>query len=1407
MTTLEDQLKQEQRARLRGDMGPAGLYTDPFTPGIDVPLAKPDPAPSVVGETGVTADPPAPAAPPVPRPNAPPPKTPAEIDAELGLTPGETGLPAWPAEDGGFWDVAGAAWQKGTLNETFEKARGDYSRALVEEMYGLLSPTEQAALDQRRPRGGKGGVMPWQTFMTEVLKSASGAAARSPDDAARWARYPLTPEAFGQRIIADMQAEDDAAQAILDQPNGGWAEFLGGAARSMTTPENIALTFMGGGSGNVARMVLTEAFLNGSAEAISLPGEFRAAEALSNPDPNAVQRIALGAALGGGFAGAVAGVAKGARALQARAEARRASLNETIPPGVDRMDHEAGVEAAEAALRGDQTVKERLKGGARAEVAPAPGTMGDILDEPATLNLPEADLPYNEAAVLRSIIGVESGGVANAQNPNSSARGLGQFISKTWLTMIEKYRPDLMEGRTPGQILALRDDPTLNAEMTAMYTRENYAHLRDRGLPTTPGELYLAHFMGPGGAVKALTVTPDTPISSIMSADAIAANAGIRFNGKSFRNFTAGDLRAWARRKMQAAYDPNASTDMPTFEATSRGFTGQGQVAVGDDTRIEVDYEVVDYRSLIRASGDLQPRDRSRINSDEWVAATAARLDPAQLMPSPTADRGTPIVGPDNVIESGNGRSMAIARAYERHPDRAQAYRGAIEAAGYQIPEGVDQPVLIARRRTELTPDQRRQMVVDAQDSGVAQMTPTEVARATARNLQAPILSRLDPSAPLASDANGGFVRAALATLPRSARNAMFDPGGALNALGQRQLKEALFARAWPDADILARYTEGAPAELKSLIEALETAAPAQAALRADIEAGLVTPEMDISGYVLDAMRLIGAARELAARQGMPIAKAVAELVDEVDLLQGAISPLTAALVRKMWQGKRAAPADEIAAFLTRYADEARTAGKAGGMFDAPTPRDVLRTIDPDTFGDLPEDFGQARGFATRASSEAPPEAVADRQGEDFDQGAASPAAEAVHAEIEAELRGPAQTQTIEARLQADPAYVAAIERQAQIPPTTDLPGYGTDAFWQQRRYIAHDGTEIAGLPAAVDHLTQVSRALAWSEDGLPPGTIRRDREAVILIGAPAAGKSSIANPLARSRGAAILDADEAKKLIPEYGKGEGSNAVHAESGELAKQALRRLIRDGDNLVLPKVGGNAASIDGLISGLKDAGYRVDLVEVVVPEAVAMDRMMTRGDKTGRFIPAEVMADGIDGAPKTYQLLKEKGAADGYARIDNTPDRGEPRGILEDDDEILHAFGRRDARDRNAPAGGAARGPDQGRGDQGQAGDLTPDPPATGAGQGVATGTPAAIVPAATPDMPLSRPAGEALAPIDMDALAIDRARSDLGEFAAIDIDLPDGTTVRAGDILDDIDADRSADAVLQACGITQGGAQ
>ena len=57
---------------------------------------------------------------------------------------------------------------------------------------------------------------------------------------------------------------------------------------------------------------------------------------------------------------------------------------------------------------------------------------------------------------------------------------------------------------------------------------------------------------------------------------------------------------------------------------------------------------------------ELQPRDRSRDTSQAWVQKTAGNLDPDSLGKTGRADTGAPIVGPDLVVESGNGRTCLL---------------------------------------------------------------------------------------------------------------------------------------------------------------------------------------------------------------------------------------------------------------------------------------------------------------------------------------------------------------------------------------------------------------------------------------------------------------------------------------------------------------------------------------------------------------------------------------------------------------------------------------------------------------------------------------------------------------------------------------------------------------------------
>jgi hypothetical protein len=157
-------------------------------------------------------------------------------------------------------------------------------------------------------------------------------------------------------------------------------------------------------------------------------------------------------------------------------------------------------------------------------------------------------------AVVEQIIGVESNGDPNAKSKRSSATGLGQFLDETWLYMISAHRPDLANGRSQPEILDLRRDANIAREITARFTERNAELLRKRGLPVTPGTLYLAHFAGGAGAVAILSATEDADAAFIMaSADATGRTKREKIIKANpfLEGFTVADLRNWADRKMR----------------------------------------------------------------------------------------------------------------------------------------------------------------------------------------------------------------------------------------------------------------------------------------------------------------------------------------------------------------------------------------------------------------------------------------------------------------------------------------------------------------------------------------------------------------------------------------------------------------------------------------------------------------------------------------------------------------------------------------------------------------------------------------------------------------------------------------------------------------------------------------
>ena len=109
----------------------------------------------------------------------------------------------------------------------------------------------------------------------------------------------------------------------------------------------------------------------------------------------------------------------------------------------------------------------------------------------------------------------------SARAKTSTAVGLFQFLEGTWLEVMKEQGPSLGYERYARQIskdesgyhiadkgarqfiLGLRNDPEISSDLAAAFTRQNGEYLSEKfGRHPSPGELYIAHFLGARGAEK-----------------------------------------------------------------------------------------------------------------------------------------------------------------------------------------------------------------------------------------------------------------------------------------------------------------------------------------------------------------------------------------------------------------------------------------------------------------------------------------------------------------------------------------------------------------------------------------------------------------------------------------------------------------------------------------------------------------------------------------------------------------------------------------------------------------------------------------------------------------------------------------------------------------------------------------
>jgi len=132
---------------------------------------------------------------------------------------------------------------------------------------------------------------------------------------------------------------------------------------------------------------------------------------------------------------------------------------------------------------------------------------------------------------LMAQAGKESDFQSNSASSASSAAGLYQFTKSTWMQLVKLHgakhglgeQADKIHKNSRGeyvtsdaasrqQILELRRDPKLSAMMAAEYAKDNKSWLeRQLGRPVDSTDLYMAHFLGPGGAAKVLKARASDP--------------------------------------------------------------------------------------------------------------------------------------------------------------------------------------------------------------------------------------------------------------------------------------------------------------------------------------------------------------------------------------------------------------------------------------------------------------------------------------------------------------------------------------------------------------------------------------------------------------------------------------------------------------------------------------------------------------------------------------------------------------------------------------------------------------------------------------------------------------------------------------------------------------------------------
>lgn len=478
---------------------------------------------------------------------------------------------------------------------------------------------------------------------------------------------------------------------------------------------------------------------------------------------------------------------------------------------------------------------------------------------------------------------------------------------------------------TPTELLAPFEkwagvvDGNWTREAEERFARGFEAYLRDGQAPSAQIKALFDEFRTWLTAIyRVITGTPlDVRISPEVRAayDAlIDVDAARQAQAASQRT---GGVGALAQATKPGGDGPLGELDRPRALAqddVAEPTIGRTVTAVGPDQKAtyEFRYRVVDLDELIPSHTDalgenpafpaqFQPRQRGAVVARGQVDEIARNLLPNRLLvDSGDLERGPMIIGPDRLVESGNGRVLGLRKAAREFPEQFDKYRAALVGRAQEfgldpaVVDAIDYPVLVRERVTPLDDAQRSRFVADSNIENVLRMSDVEQARVDAVNLKDSFLSKLtfantgSVEEALKLPANRDFIRSFAAEIPAHLRQSIADDQGNLTRKGLERITDALFARTYsadPSGALLKMHVSDLDPTLTRIGQALHRTLAPMATLEAMIRAGVRDRDLSLADDVA-----LAVAKLIELKQsGTPVAEWAAQLSmfgDELTPLQ-----------------------------------------------------------------------------------------------------------------------------------------------------------------------------------------------------------------------------------------------------------------------------------------------------------------------------------------------------------------------------------------------------------------------------------------------------------------------------------------------------------------------------------------